>query len=288
MTPWKERLRLILAIVEKDFGIPLWAWLTTLFISAVGFFVLLGPALSMSRSPYQPEWTWYDSTLRSLYALSTVFTSVTLGLTFAGFHGGEIRRGTIRSIILYPVDMNDITIAKLLSSLILSAILSSLLFFGALGGFFLAGVYPIADFIALHFTTLAASFIALTVGVFLAQGMAFTAGRMVISPTALGAIFLLLAVLFTETALNAIGTQIAFIMTPPGRFVPPETLEAIEEAARGLSILSPHHVGARILGISFGLTRMWADFHLIVPLAAMVLAGGYWFGKKIYLDVFIR
>jgi len=33
---------------------------------------------------------------------------------------------------------------------------------------------------------------------------------------------------------------------------------------------------------------MWADLHVIVPLAALIFAGGYLFGKKLYLDVFIR
>jgi ABC-type transport system involved in multi-copper enzyme maturation permease subunit len=290
MTSWEERLRLILAIVDKDRRIPLWAWLLTFFIAAIAFFLTLPGAISTAyyASRFGFGWKWYEANLRTFYAISTMLTSLTLGLAFASFHQGEIRRGTIRSIILYPVDMNDITIAKLLSSLIVAAILSSILFFGFFGSFFLLAGYPVADFVAIHFTALAASFVALSAGVFLAQALALVAGRMVIPQAALGAIFLLLAVILTETALNTIGTQIAYIMTPPGTAVSPETLRAVADIARGLSIFSPHHVGARILGISFGLTRMWADFHLVVPVAALIVAGGYWFGKRLYLDVFIR
>src|SRR5206468_3340349 len=111
---------------------------------------------------------------------------------------------------------------------------------------------------------------------------------MLISPTALGAIFLLLSILTTETGLTFLGTQVAFLMRPSGRGFTIADFEAIRNIAQSLSVFSPHHVGARILAIAFGITGLWADIHVIVPLAALILAGGYLFGKKLYLDVFIR
>ncbi len=238
--------------------------------------------------PFRQTWTWYDYNLRPYYAVSAALTSLLLGLTFAHFHHGEVHRGTIRSIILYPVDMNDITIAKLVSSLIVSAILSTMLFVGVFGGFFLVGAFPFGDFLAIHVTALAMSFLALAVGVFLAQAIAHVAGRMVISPTALGAIFLLLSILMTETGLTFLGTEVAFLMRPSGNPLTQATFEAIRNTAQSLSVFSPHHVGARILGVAFGITGMWVDLHVIVPLAVLIFAGGYLFGKKLYLDIFIR
>ena len=41
MISWEERLRLILAIVDKDRRIPVWMWITTFLIAFVGFFLLL-------------------------------------------------------------------------------------------------------------------------------------------------------------------------------------------------------------------------------------------------------
>ena len=37
-----------------------------------------------------------------------------------------------------------------------------------------------------------------------------------------------------------------------------------------------------------GISERALDLHVIVPLAALVFAGGYLFGKKLYLDIFIR
>jgi len=263
-------------------------WLTTFLIATLGFLFFLGPALNSARYYSQFSWKWYDSSLRLYYAISAGLTSLILGLTFARVHYGEVHRGTIRSIILYPVDMNDIAIAKLLSSLIVAAALSTMLFFGIFGAFFLVGEWPITDFLVIHVTALAMSFLALAVGVFLAQAIAHMAGRMVVSPTALGAISLLLSVLFTETGLTAIGTQVAYLLRPSAGGLTQPAYEAIVAVAKALSVLSPHHVGARIVGIAFGLTNFWADFHVVVPLALLVFAGGYLLGKKLYLDIFIR
>ena len=287
MKTLEERLHLIQTMVEKDVKLRPWALVAATAIAGISFFFMLPVALSSARFPF--AWTWFDGTLRPFYGIYAALTSLILGLTFATFHAGEIRRGTIRSIILYPVDMNDITIAKLLSSLVVTTILSTILFIGVFGSFFLLRVFPAGDFLAIHVTALAMSFMALAVGVFLAQGLAHLAGRMLVSPAALGAIFLLLAIVFTETALTFIGTQIASLSAETrGRPLTFEDLAVIQSIARDLSVLSPHHVGGRILGIAFGITRMWADIHVVVPLAALVVTAGYAFGRKLYLDIFIR
>lgn len=287
MKTLEERLHLIQTMVEKDVKLRPWALVAAMVIAGISFFFMLPVALSTARFPF--AWMWYDGNLRPFYGIYAALTSLILGLTFATFHAGEIRRGTIRSIILYPVDMNDITIAKLLSSLVVTAILSTILFIGVFGSFFLLGVFPAGDFLAIHATAIAMSFMALAVGVFLAQGLAHLAGRMLVSPAALGAIFLLLAIVFTETALTFIGTQIASLSAQTrGRPLTLEDLAVIQSIARDLSVLSPHHVGGRVLGIAFGITRMWADVHAVVPFAALVVAAGYALGRKLYLDIFIR
>jgi ABC-type transport system involved in multi-copper enzyme maturation permease subunit len=287
MTSWNERLRLILAIVDKDRRIPLWIWLMMILVAGVVFVYTLSVASNIAASPYRFAWKWYDSSLRPLYAVSAVLTSLTLGLTFSHFYHGEVQRGTIRSIVLYPVDMNDITIAKLLSTLIVAGLLSTILWLGIFGGFFVAGLYPVGDFLAIQGTALVMSFLALAAGVFLAQGLAHVTGRMAISPTALGALFLFLSLIFTETSLTGIGVQIA-ALRHPGVPISFAEYESIANAARSLSVLSPQHVGARILGIAFGLTGMWSDIHVVLPLGALAIAGGYWLGKKVYLDIFVR
>src|SRR5437879_11925860 len=111
MISWEERVRLIMAIVDKDRRIPVWMWITTFLIALVGFFLLLPAALSSVSYSFRPTWTWYDYNLRSYYAVSAALTSLLLGLPFAPFHYAEVHRGTLREILLYPVVITDITIA---------------------------------------------------------------------------------------------------------------------------------------------------------------------------------
>src|SRR5438309_1804481 len=121
---WRDRLQRIEAIVEKDLKVTKWWWIVAIIISATEFVAMTSVASNVRRMNdlYHIPFTWYDSNLRSLYAVSAFLTSMILGLAFSQVHGGEIRRGTIRSIILYPVDMNDVTIAKLASSFVLGGL----------------------------------------------------------------------------------------------------------------------------------------------------------------------
>jgi len=124
---WRDRLQRIEAIVEKDLKVTKWWWIVAIIISATEFVAMTSVASNVRRMNdlYYIPFTWYDSNLRSLYAVSAFLASMILGLAFSQVHGGEIRRGTIRSIILYPVDMNDVTIAKLASSFVLATGLST-------------------------------------------------------------------------------------------------------------------------------------------------------------------
>src|SRR5437016_8009326 len=105
---WRDRLQRIEAIVEKDLKVTKWWWIVAIIISATEFVAMTSVASNVRRMNdlYYIPFTWYDSNLRSLYAVSAFLASMILGLAFSQVHGGEIRRGTIRSIILYPVDMN--------------------------------------------------------------------------------------------------------------------------------------------------------------------------------------
>src|SRR5439155_23185140 len=55
-----------------------------------------------------------------------------------------------------------------------------------------------------------------------------------------------------------------------------------------LRLLPLQLVRGRIPAFALRITGMWAALHVIGPLAAMFFAGGYLFGKKLFLDGFVR
>src|SRR5207249_9930343 len=99
MISWEERLRHIVAIVDKDRRLPLWMWLTTFLIATLGVRFFLGPALSCARYYSQFSWKWYDSSLRLHYAISAGLTFLILGLTAAPAHHASVLSATCPSLI---------------------------------------------------------------------------------------------------------------------------------------------------------------------------------------------
>src|SRR2546422_10176191 len=112
---WRDRLQRIEAIVEKDLKVTRWWWIAVLIIAATESLATTSIASNIRRMNDLPNipFTWYDGTLRSLDAASAFFTSMVLGLAVSYVHGGQIPRGTIRSIIVYPVHINDVPLATL-------------------------------------------------------------------------------------------------------------------------------------------------------------------------------
>jgi len=207
---WRERLTLIWTMVRKDLahaGIPILA--CAVVAATIAF--LLGPA-ALASSRFPTAFRWFDSSLRPFFAISAALTGFTFAITFYEVHGGEIRSGTIRSIILYPVDANDIAFAKLGSALVITFILTTILFFGALAPFFALGIWPVLDFLAIHLMALGAGFVSLSTGVFLAHVLAHYAKRIVISPAGLGTLFIIGSMLLTELIANGIAFQITLLL----------------------------------------------------------------------------
>ena len=290
MTDWGQRLELIWVIVWKDLGRARTPIIATTVISLVlGLLIAPLPMSIVRFGP--PSFSWSDGTLRAFYAAVAILTSLTLGLTFYAVHGGEIRKGTIRSIILYPVDANDIAIAKLLSSFIISLLLCTILWLGLLGAFFALGVFPFADFVAILLVSFTTGFISLATGVFLAHALAHLAKRMVASPSGLGALFLLGSILLTETAASSIAFQVLDLLARSrGGFTTPQDFLAAQAFGRAISVLSPHHWGARLLSIAFGIFPGGGEFPIVLSaaLTALAVTVGYLWGRRLYLDMFIQ
>ncbi|TLZ71284.1 MAG: hypothetical protein E6K10_05450 [Methanobacteriota archaeon] len=290
MTDLVQRLQLIWIIVWKDL-----ARARTPMIACTVIAVILGlliAPLPMSIVRFGPaRFTWSADTLRVFYAAISVLTSMSLGLTFYAVHGGEIRKGTIRSIILYPVDANDIAIAKLASAFIMSLLLCMILLFGPLGAFFVLGVLPFPDFGAILLMSLAVGFVSLTTGVFLAHALAHLAKRMVVSPSGLGALFLLSSILLTEFGASTIAFQVLDLSARSrGTSAGFQDFQAAQAFGRVASVLSPHHWGARLLSLAFGVFPAGGELPIVISVAltALAIAAGYLWGKKLYLDAFIQ
>src|SRR5437667_235944 len=91
---WRDRLQRIEAIVEKDLKVTRWWWIAVLIIAATESVATTSVASNIRRMNdlYNIPFTWYDSNLRSLYAVAAFLASMILGLAFSYVHGGKVRR----------------------------------------------------------------------------------------------------------------------------------------------------------------------------------------------------
>lgn len=288
---WSERIPLILAIIRKDLRAARWWSLAGAIPAVLGLLLTAPLALNMASTRsyyYTYTFTWYDSTLRSFYGLSALLTSVALGLAFSRVYTSEVHQGTIRSIILYPVGVEDVILAKIGSGIALAVLVSFPIFLGFTAAFFLVGLFPAGDFLLIYFMSLAMGVVALTTGVGLSVVLTRYAGRIVLSPSSLGSLFLLLAVLLTEQVATGIGDYILILARVPSTWPPSPAYQAVASFARAISVLSPQHMGARILGDLFGVSALWPDVHVVLPVFLIVAYGAHVISRNLYPDLFVR
>ena len=287
----RSRTELILTIVRKDRGSSWGHFLVAGIIASVAFFIIGATSAGSSNCAFRDifPFRWDYSTIASIYAVAALSTSLSLGLAFADFHGGELRRGTIRSLILSPLDINDIKIAKLVSASLVGTATSAITFLVPTIPLVASCFLPGADLVAIYLTALGATLLILVTAAFATHLAASLWGRLWPSPSGAVGLLLLLAVLFTQTALNAMGLMILRILEgSTGRPVGFETFTDLWNIAGGIALVSPHHAFASLLSLPLGGVWHFPDVYFVLPVAAFVIAYGYLAGRSVPLDVFIR
>ena len=286
----RSRLEMIWNIVLKD----LRQWWKPIVITLIFAIIFMLITFNITRGVHRTydsyrtvEWYWSLTAL--IYGVAALVTTLTVGLTFGAFYGGEIKKGTVRALILYPIDINDLTIAKLLSASIVGSLAGAI-------GFFL----PLAPLVAYDYLTaggvilcflaaLATTLFIVFSGAFLAHILAFLRGRLFVTPSVMAGIMLTLAALSTQTVLIAIGSLLLYVRGALGGGYPGwEDYRDLEVTADGISVVSPHHAAATVISGWLGPYNHVPDVYIALPLGIILMVVGFFVARRIYLDVFIR
>jgi hypothetical protein len=207
-----------------------------------------------------------------------IFISVSQSL-----YGNEVRKGTIRSLALYPIDMNGITIAKITSISLVSGIILFSIFLIPILPFYFSNTFP--NFPGIIFMAYFVSVIFLIVTAFTCHIITYFFKNIKFSLNRLVIIFSIFGIIFTETVLKFIG----WIYVATSRLSGSEAdkfLESWYETAQNVSVLSPYHCFGRVLTSMFGFNTGGFDFFIVAPIGLILIILGVILGKKIYLDVF--
>jgi len=283
----EERWRTAVALLRKDLRRVWIAWLVTLIVA--GFFAFFLTGAAINEAMFAGDWVWSESTLSFAYAGSVGFHLLGISICLLLLYGEEVRLGTIRSIALFPIDLNDITLGKLLSSTVAGGGVGLIAFLVPLTPFFAVGRYPLGDFVLINVVALLSVLTVLAFGSFFGHLLMATLRRYQ-SPAGWASLMGILAILTTKTIAFGVLDPLTQASLPPGtpfdeRFA---LRQSVDLFTAGLAFLSPFHVGGRLLAAVFGLNPRGLDFYFVLPVFILVVIFGFYRGQKVYLDVFFR
>ncbi len=283
----RRKTKLVLAIVFRDIkqihrhGLPILLFLSVLLLFfGFLFFSMVSSAL---REVGVPTWTGSvapseggsggEGLLESLtllhvvYGYSVLVTMILVPVAFSTGYGHEIKKGTVRTLICYPIGVFEITIAKLiyaaLTGIIFAAPVSLLPVIG-LGK-------PFGDLLTIFATAYVLTFITLTIAAFVANAITLATKKMYVRPTFLPYLFVVLSFFTTATILKALGLLLNFA-------------SPVFQAVTPLTLFSPYHQGRLLLFSVLGGPDFpnWIVF--LVPLALLVV--GIWFSLRLWPDIY--
>lgn len=208
-----------------------------------------------------------------VYGYAVLVTMFIVPIAFVTAYNHEMKRGTVRTLTLYPLSVLRITVAKLIYAAIVGLILSAIVFLLPVArlGREVAVTLPI--FLIAYLFTLAT----VAVGALIANSIAFGTGRMRVRPTSFGFLVVLFSFVFAATISGAIFGYLGSFMGWGA---------ALAQALRPLAFLSSYHQGGLLLnGLLGGPGRPeWAAIGLTVLVFVLTV----WASRRLYPDVYER
>lgn len=207
--------------------------------------------------------------LDAVYGYMVLVTMVLIPVAFSSNYGGEIRKGTVRALTLYPVGVLEVTVAKLLYAAIAGFIFSfpiSVLPTLGLGK-------PGADILGIYATAYVFSFGIVAVAAFTANAFCYATKRMYIKPPLMACLFVLYSFFLSFTIFRVLMGALAG-----------GGASGLVQGSAPLIALSPYHQGGLLLSQALGGPGSpdWAVF--AIPILLLIL--GIWLSKRLWPDIY--
>ncbi len=204
-----------------------------------------------------------------VYGYMVLVTMILIPVAFSANYGGEIRKGTVRALTLYPVGVLEVTIAKLLY-----AAIAGFLFTFPISVLPTLGLgKPAADILGIYAVAYLFSFGIVAVAAFSANALCYATKRMYVKPTLMPYLFVLYSFFLTYRIFGLLMGALAG-----------GGAEGIRESFAPLIALSPYHQGGLLLAQALGGSGSpdWAVF--AIPVLLVVL--GVWLSKRLWPDIY--
>jgi len=207
-----------------------------------------------------------------VYGFCVMVCVIMVPVAFTAAYRQELVKGTVRTLVCYPVGPLDITVAKLLYCFIICLPFTLIAFIVPVQGLEKEG----GDFMLIFVTTFLLTLVTMTIGAFAALAATKVTGRMWFRPHTLAFGAVILAYVFTSRMMGLIGSFFSmFTSIDPDYFV---------DTFAPLISISPYHLGGEFLRASLGATTDVNMVVLVMPV--LMLIGLAWVASKVYPNIF--
>ncbi len=214
--------------------------------------------------------------LDMMFGLAVIITMVIIPLAFSTGYKHEMKRGTVRTLVCYPVGVLGVTVAKLLYAAIVGFILAGVVFLLPTGG---TGK-PFNERFLVFLVAYLLTMLTVTIGALAALALSRGTRKMYVRPTSFPYLFVILGFLFTQKIIESLG----WILSGFGRG--DYDSAAFAEGFSPIIALSPYHLGGEALAAS--LDGVGSVSVLIVVVPAVLIILGAWVSRGVYPDIFVK
>ncbi len=206
------------------------------------------------------------------YGFCVLVCVIMVPVAFTAAYRQELVRGTVRTLVCYPVGPLDITVSKLLFTFIF-----------CLPFVFIAFIVPIqglekdgGDYLVIFVVTFLLTIVTMTIGALAALAATRVTKRMWFRPhtVAFGAV--MLAYVFTTRMMGLIGTFLSLFTSIDADY--------LVDTFAPLIAISPYHLGGELLRASLGATTDVNPVVLVMPI--LMLVGLGWMSTRVYPSIF--
>ena len=207
-----------------------------------------------------------------VYGFCILVCVIMVPVAFTASYRQELVRGTVRTLVCYPVSPLDITVAKLLFTFIICLPFTLIAFMVPVQGLDKEG----GDYLMIFVVTFLLTVITMSIGALSALALAKVTGRMWFRPHTLAFGAVMLAYVFTTRMMGLIGFFLAMFTSMDQDW--------LADTFAFLISISPYHLGGELLRSSLGATTDVNMVVLVIPI--LMLMGLGWMASKVYPSVF--
>ena len=178
--------------------------------------------------------------LEVTFGFAVLVTMFLLPVAFSGGYNHEVKKGTIRTLVTYPVGVLGITLSKLIYTGIAGLLITGFVFYLPVQQVEKSPEDVAFIFLSAYFLTL----MLIALGACAANALALFARRMYIRPPTLPYLLVILSFLFTRTIVKGIATFLEML----GMDIDPDS---VVQGFEPIISLSPYHNGGAFLSQHF-------------------------------------